>query len=187
MKGITEAISNFSKKLSRFEEAGHKEIRKAVSAEKKLQQQINLSDEEKIEKIRQDFEKYINPLSREIEEDEETLLSALKIFKAAKKAEAGEKASIHQLDFKSPLCRKGDYLYENGLIYLSFWLENFYGEKEWTPYIYKNASGQFFLEFIPLENRAFDYEKKALWKLLASLFGEEKKSGIKAGLSDEKM
>ena len=187
MKGITEAISNFSKKLSRFEEAGEKNIKRPFSPEKRLQEKINLSDEEKIEKIRQEFEKYKNPVSKEIEEDEEALLAALKIFKAAKNAEAGEKASVHQLDFKSPLCRKDEYRYANGTVYLSYWLEKIYGEKEWAPNIYKNASGEYFLEFVPLETRAFDYEKKALWKLLASLFSEEKNSSVKAGFSDEKM
>ena len=182
MKSITDAISDFSKRLSRFEKAESAVFVKKERGDKILQTKINLSEEEKLEKIRAEYEKYINPVSKEIEEDEEAVLSALRIFKAAKLAEQGETSAIHEIDFKSPLCRKDEYIYDNKLVYLSFWLENVHGEKEWTPNIYKHISGERFLEFIPLENRTYDYEKNAVLKILEKLNNEKK-----AGKTDDKV
>ena len=61
---ITDALSNFSKKLSRFEEAESVVFVRPESKDKELQKKINLSEEEKIEKIRSEYEKYlkVNPL-----------------------------------------------------------------------------------------------------------------------------
>ena len=176
MKNITDALSNFSKKLSRFEEAEEKEFVKPVSKDSPLQKKINLSEEEKIERIKAEYEKYANPVSKEIEEDEEAVLSALRIFKAAKLAEQTEAAqkkekqtSIHQLDFKSPLCQKQEYVYGKNLIYLTYWLQTVHGETEWIPSIYKFISGERFLEFIPAETKHYDYEENAILKVLKSL------------------
>ena len=176
MKNITEALSNFSKKLSRFEEAEAKEFVKPQSKDAALQKKINLSEEEKIERIKAEYEKYLNPVSREIEEDQESVLSALRIFKAAKNAEQTEvsqkkekQTSIHQLDFKSPLCQKQEYLYGNNLLYLTYWLQTVHGEKEWIPSIYKFTSGERFLEFIPAETKHYDYEETAILNILKTL------------------
>ena len=93
MKKITDALADFSKKLSRFEQAEEKEFIKPVSKDAPLQKKINLTEEEKIERIKAEYEKYINPVSKEIEEDEEAVLSALRIFKAARVAEQTEVSS----------------------------------------------------------------------------------------------
>ncbi|EID86036.1 hypothetical protein MSI_04680 [Treponema sp. JC4] len=176
MKNITEALSNFSKKLSRFEEAQDKEFVKPQSKDAALQKKINLTEEEKIEKIKAQYGKYLNPVSREIEEDEEAVLSALRIFKAAKNAEQTEvsqkkekQTSIHQLDFKSPLCQKQEYLYGKNLLYLTYWLQTVHGEKEWIPSIYKFTSGERFLEFIPAETKHYDYEETSILNILKTL------------------
>ena len=176
MKNITEALSNFSKKLSRFEEAQDKEFVRPQSKDAALQKKINLTEEEKIEKIKSQYEKYLNPVSREIEEDEEAVLSALRIFKAAKNAEQTEvsqkkekQTSIHQLDFKSPLCQKQEYLYGKNLLYLTYWLQTVHGEKEWIPSIYKFISGERFLEFIPAETKHYDYEETSILNILKTL------------------
>lgn len=176
MKNITEALSNFSKKLSRFEEAQDKEFVKPQSKDAALQKKINLTEEEKIEKVKAQYEKYLNPVSREIEEDEEAVLSALRIFKAAKNAEQTEvsqkkekQTSIHQLDFKSPLCQKQEYLYGKNLLYLTYWLQTVHGEKEWIPSIYKFISGERFLEFIPAETKHYDYEETSILNILKTL------------------
>ena len=176
MKNITEALSNFSKKLSRFEEAQDKEFVKPQSKDAALQKKINLTEEEKIEKVKAQYEKYLNPVSREIEEDEEAVLSALRIFKAAKNAEQTEvsqkkekQTSIHQLDFKSPLCQKQEYLYGKNLLYLTYWLQTVHGEKEWIPSIYKFTSGERFLEFIPAETKHYDYEETSILNILKTL------------------
>ena len=175
---ITDALSNFTKKLSRFEEAESAVFVKPESKDKELQKKINLSEEEKIEKIRSEYEKYLNPVSKEIEEDEEALLSALRIFKAAKLAEGTEVSqkknenlsSIHQLDFRSPLCQKQAYAYGSSLIYLSYWLFAVQGENEWTPSIYKSGSGERFLEFVPRETKTYNYEENAILNVLKTLY-----------------
>lgn len=176
MKNITEAISSFSKKLSRFEEAEDKAFVKPESKDSVLQKKINLSQEEKLEKIKTEYEKYVNPVSKEIEEDEESVLSALRIFKAARLAEQTEASSkkekqtaIHQIDFKSPLCQKQEYIYGKNLIYLTYWLQAVHGEKEWIPSIYNFISGERFLEFIPAETKHYDYEETAILNVLKSL------------------
>lgn len=176
MKNITQVISSFSKKLSRFEEAEDKAFVKPVSKDADLQKKINLSEEEKLERIKAQYEKYINPVSKEIEEDQESLLSALRIFKAARLAEETEasskndrQTSIHQIDFKSPICQKQEYVYGKNLLYLTYWLQTVHGEKEWIPSIYKFISGERFLEFIPAESKHYDYEEIAILNVLKSL------------------
>ena len=178
MKNITDVISSFSKKLSRFEEAEEKTFVKTERKDAALQKKINLSEEEKLERIKAQYGKYINPVSKEIEEDEEAVLSALRIFKAAKNAESAESGgkkgsdmpvSIHQIDFKSPLCQKDEYVYGKNLIYLTYWLQTVHGEKEWIPSIYKFISGERFLEFIPAETKHYDYEETAILNVLKSL------------------
>ncbi|WP_027728684.1 hypothetical protein [Treponema sp. C6A8] len=176
MKNITDALSNFSKKLSRFEEAEDKEFIKPVSKDAPLQKKINLTEEEKIARIKAQYEKYVNPVSKEVEEDEESVLSALRIFKAAKLAEQTEisqkkekPTSIHEINFKSPICQKNDYVYGKNLIYLTYWLQTFHGEKEWIPSIYKFNSGERFLEFIPAETKHYDYEENAILNVLKTL------------------
>ena len=183
MKKITDALADFSKKLSRFEQAEEKEFIKPVSKDAPLQKKINLTEEEKIERIKAEYEKYINPVSKEIEEDEEAVLSALRIFKAARVAEQTEvsqkkekQTSIHQLDFKSPLCQKQEYVYGKNLIYLTYWLQTVHGEKEWIPSIYKFISGERFLEFIPAETKTYDYEENAILNVLKS-FNQTKSGG----------
>lgn len=193
MKSITDALSNFSKKLSRFEQAEDADFVKPVSKDAPLQKKINLTEEEKLERIRAEYEKYVNPVSKEIEEDEESVLSALRIFKAAKNAEQleisqkkGEKQTeIHEIDFKSPICQKSDYVYGKNLIYLSYWLQTVHGETEWIPSIYKFISGERFLEFVPVETKRYDYEENAILNALKAL--DKSKSGEKGGKIDEKV
>ena len=183
---ITDALSNFSKKLSRFEQAENAEFVKPVSKDAQLQKKINLTEEEKIEKIRLEYQKYVNPVSKEIEEDEEAVLSALRIFKAAKSAELAEVSqkkgegltAIHQMDFKSSLCQKQEYFYGKNLIYLTYWLQTVHNESDWIPSIYKNASGERFLEFVLAETKTYDYEENAILNILKTINESDGKGNI---------
>ena len=76
IKSMSSIISNFSKKFSQFNKTENREIICKKSPDKILQEKITASENERKLKLQKDFSAYLNPVTQDIESDEEFLLKA---------------------------------------------------------------------------------------------------------------
>ncbi|MBE6354795.1 hypothetical protein [Treponema sp.] len=174
-KDIIEAMENFTKKMDSFKHAENKSFAVNESSEKKLQEKINRSEQERVSAIKKEYENFKNPLSREIETDENALLKAFEIFMSLtelKKNSDGEGASLRSFEIDCSICRKSEYTRPacSKFIFLQSW---FYFEKkvtEYIPVICRSDKGHYFIDFLSADENRFYSREKEIWQTVASLY-----------------
>lgn len=112
-KSVSKALADFSKKFQRFSKSSEPQNEfKVESPLKSLQDQINEREDERASMLRRQMQEYIAPLTSDIEEDEENLTQAYKLFCLlldAHNAEGDNKTHLKDFSLTSPLCKKVEY------------------------------------------------------------------------------
>lgn len=164
-KSFSQAMSDFSKKLSRFTEAGNTTIEKPLTPDKRLQAAIHNMEQDRKSLIEKQYAAFVNPVSQQVEEDEENLLKAYNLFKQALELNSNT-GDVHtklaDLRISSPLCQKSEYTSGSGFSFLRIWFLNKEKEADFVPMISMYNESRY-LEFIPRDEYEFSkFEKEVL-------------------------
>lgn len=154
-KNILGAISEFSKKLSKFEESEKSERIESTSDSTKLQNEISLSEEERKLFLYNEYKNYDEPITREIEEDEENLLKAYELFKQIEEINlksSSENIRIVDNRIFCPICNKTDYIQKNKFVYLKIWFILHKKDSDVVPEISSTLNKKYCLDFIKKED-----------------------------------
>ena len=112
-KSVSKALADFTKKFQRFSKSSEPQDElKVESPLKSLQDQINEREDERASMLRRQMQEYIAPLTSDIEDDEENLTKAYKLFCLlldAHNAEGDTKTHLKDFSLTSPLCKKTEY------------------------------------------------------------------------------
>ena len=128
MKNAASAFDDFKEKFSRFNASGNdlpplkKNSSKSSSA--KIKEKISSSDEEHVQKIINKYNQYQLPLSKEIEEDELSVLKAYELFSRIRELNSSlgtKKTFIEKIRIASPVAEKQEYVSGTGFAYLQAW------------------------------------------------------------------
>ncbi|MBR0032601.1 MAG: hypothetical protein IJP61_09980 [Treponema sp.] len=158
---VYEAINNFSKKFAKFKAQAEPERIKTTSRDEILQEQINRQEERYEFAVIGSYNVYKSPLvalgknsnrGKSIDEDEQSLLKAYKLFKAVNDANntAGDKTTfINKVDIESPITKKDSYIRGGQFIFLQCWLRFEQGVENFIPVLEEDRNGYFHLRFYP--------------------------------------
>ena len=173
-ENVSKALADFTKKFQRFSKSSEpQDAVKVESPLKPLQDQINEREDERTSMLRRQMQEYIAPLTSDIEEDEENLTQAYKLFCLlldAHNTEGDSKTHLKDFSLTSPLCKKVEYTSVPGRFpYLRLWFLIMNPDAMYVPEISagvgnergSGASPDFVLTFI----------EKDLWQ--PSLFEKE--------------
>lgn len=165
---ISDAIQKFSEKLERFNKAENsdKKIEKPLSKEQILKTEIENAENEKIQKITNIYSSFRFPVSKSVEEDEESLYKCYTLFKSIlelNKTSGNNLSFIKRVEFESPIIHKDFYATGNKFIFLSAWL--FFEKKvnDFVPILISENSGKIRLDFEELENHHFSAEERMIF------------------------
>lgn len=164
-KNPLDAISKFSSTLSKFTSSGKKEIDVAPSKDTLIQKKIRSFESERREKIIRTYNEFKNPVTHDIEQDEENIIASYELFLKVLEANesSGEKASLASLKIKSPITKKSDYTQKNKFLFLRIWFIEQKKDAEFIPQIVTDDKKDFLLEFIPKDEwKITAYEKEIL-------------------------
>ena len=155
---IKNLLADFSQKLSALAEGADVRVNTQPSSTDKLQEQINLQEAERTTLLRARLSEYIAPLTQDIEEDEENLLKAYKLYCQANELNqtAGDKTThLKNLTLTSPLCQKTEYTSDspnNRFAYLRLWFLATNPDAFFVPEIIPSPVGAgFLLDFIDID------------------------------------
>ena len=155
-KSVSQALADFSEKFTRFAaDPQAVEELKVESPLKTLQDQINERETERVSLLRRQFLEYACPMTSDIEEDEEALLKAYKLYCMLVEAnEAAGDTTTHLRDFSitSPLCRKNEYTGTDGrFVFLRLWFAATNPDALFMPVMEQDANGSWSLTFVEKE------------------------------------
>ena len=161
-KTILQTIQEFTQKLEEFSQRGGVRIPQANSESEKLtrlQNQINQQDEEKMDRLRAQFLEFLEPMTQDIEQDEEDLIKAYELFCQLKSLneQAGDRQThLKSMAITSPLCHKGEYTGvgtsgNSRFAFLRLWFVTMKPDAQFVPEITESVNGSFVLEFTDIE------------------------------------
>ena len=154
---VSQALDDFSKKFARFAaDPQAVEGLKVESPLKSLQDQINERESERASVLRRQFLEYVSPLTSDIEDDEEALLKAYKLYcQVVELNETAGDAGTHLRDFSvtSPLCRKSEYTGggDGRFCFLRLWFAATNPDALFMPVMEQDANGNRYLSFVEKE------------------------------------
>ncbi len=157
---VSQALDDFSKRFARFAaDPQALEGLKVESPLKSLQEQINQRESERALVLRRQFLEYVSPMTSDIEDDEEALLKAYKLY--CQLVELNESAGdtgthLRDLSITSPLCRKSEYTGsgDSRFCYLRLWFAATNPDALYMPVMEQDSNGNWYLGFV----------EKELWK-----------------------
>ena len=158
---ISQALADFTSKFARFK-AGEGESEQAsikvVSPLKSIQNQINERESERAALLRRQFLEYVSPLTADIEDDEEALLKAYKLYcqLVELNTTAGDAGThLRDISITSPLCSKSEYTGADGRFsFLRLWFVATNQDALFGPQMEQDSNGNWYLGFV----------EKELWK-----------------------
>ena len=154
---VSQALEDFSKKFARFAaDPQAVEGLKVESPLKSLQDQINERESERASVLRRQFLEYVSPMTSDIEDDEEALLKAYKLYcQVVELNETAGDAGTHLRDFSvtSPLCRKSEYTggSDGRFCFLRLWFAATNPDALFMPVMEQDAKGNWYLSFVEKE------------------------------------
>ena len=154
-ENLAQSIAAFSKKFQKLDDDAVP-LEPAPSKEKILQDEINRREQERSEKLRHQYEDFINPRTQDIEQDEEELLKAYELYKKLNEVcvaseKEGSNTRLRAMEFTSPLCRKDDYTLGDQMAFLRLWFLQKEPEADAVPEFIRAENGQFYLNFTARE------------------------------------
>ena len=159
-QSVSQALADFTSKFARFStDPAAAESLKVESPLKSLQDQINERESERADLLRRQFLEYVSPLTSDIEDDEESLLKAYKLYcqLVELNSTAGDATThLRDMTITSPLCRKNEYTSgaENRFCFLRMWFAATNPDALFMPVMEQDSTGNWYLAFI----------EKDLWK-----------------------
>ena len=161
------AVIDFSKKFSKLSEEAKDEIKLPQSKEKLLQEQIMQQEEERAESLKKQYQDFLNPQTKDLEEDEEALLNSYNLFcKINEIAFEYENARLRSTELVSPICKKSEYTQGQSFAFLRIWFLNTVKDCEYLPQLIQAENGNFYLDFISRELWTPDSLEKELLQYL---------------------
>ena len=157
---VSQALADFASKFSRFAaDSQAVEGLKVESPLKSLQDQINERESERASLLRRQFLEYVSPLTSDIEDDEEALLKAYKLYcQLVELNTTTGDSGTHLRDFSitSPLCQKSEYTggSEGRFSFLRLWFAATNPDALFMPELEQDSNGNWYLDFV----------EKELWK-----------------------
>lgn len=179
---ITEAISNFSDKLNRFNKAyPDSELPQKDGAQKRLEQLIAEKDFAFKKSIIASYKKYRFPYKTlgknsaqadEIAKDEESLTSSYALFKAVAEAneKSGSKETFINAQIVTPLTKKDSYTLGDEFIFLQCYLLFEQKAADFVPFMYLNADKTYSLRFQKAESCQFTSAQKEIIAIIKTTF-----------------
>lgn len=184
-KSIWKAFSDFSKKFERFQKSENS-TRIDSNQNLNLQNLINENENSKKTAVLNSFKNYEIPYTKEIEEDENSLLKAYEIFKATleiNKKFADEKTFLMDFKLASPITKKANYIYGGEFIYLQLWFRLCKKIKDFVPILKKvsfdfadkisdekklgeKSAENFVLSFVSSDDFEFDSKQKEIVQIV---------------------
>lgn len=181
---LSEAISNFSKKLARFSSQPEQERRPVHTSDEKLQVQINEREDRMKAAVLATYKIYKSPFealgkdsnrAKIIDEDEQNLLRAYNLYKAvcaANSEKSDEHTFLKNIEISTPLAEKYAYTTGGQFVYLLTWLFYEQNAKEFIPEFFETQDGKFVLKFYPAEKYEFDAKTKETAGIIKENFYE---------------
>ena len=166
---MIKAIADFSKKLNKFNESQEARRIVSVSSDKVLQRKILDSEEERREKLVSVLNGFLEPFSRDVEEDEENLSKAYDLFCGileVQKSKGSKETRLADLALKSPLCSKPEYIHGDRFSYLKVWFLKQHNDSAFVPEICLNVQKIHCICFVPKDEARFSPLEKELFGLL---------------------
>lgn len=164
-KSLSSAVSQFSKQISRFNQSGGEDFVRRKNSDELLQEKIDISENERMEKLKRNFLLYANPVTQDIEADEEALLSAFQLYKQIleiNKTYAEHRTYLLNIKIASPLCAKSEYTQKNKFSFLRLWFLRQTEHDGFVP-VMEHDESRFYLSFIPKDNYTLStFEKEIL-------------------------
>ncbi|QTQ13308.1 hypothetical protein HRQ91_01905 [Treponema parvum] len=179
---ITNAISEFSSKLERFNKANRDaKIGLKDGEDSRLKRLISEKDFAFKKSVVSTYKKYRFPhkalgensaQADDIFTDEQRLLSAYNLFKAVEEANEkdGDDKTFIKAKIVSPLALKEQYTIGSDLIFLQCWL--FFEQKaqDYIPFMQQGEDGKFSLSFQKSESFVFKSQDKEIFSIVKEIF-----------------
>ena len=171
-KSISDVLVEFTKKISRVSSNSPQQLEevKIDSPLKSLQDQINERENEKADLLRRQFMEYVTPMTSDIEEDEDNLMRAYKLFCTVTEAceNVGDKTTrLKDFSITSPLCKKNEYTTRDGRFsFLLLWFISTNPDSEYIPQMTAVPAGGFVLTFIEKEMWEPSFFEKEILQLV---------------------
>ena len=157
-KSMIQTLNDFSKKIQAMSLGAEFSFQKETSAMKSLQNQINQHEEDRLSYLQSRFSEYLNPVTQDIEQDEENLMKAYHLFlklQELNKTDGNSATHLKSYLLTSPLCRKSEYtaLPSESFSLLRLWFVVNNPDAVFVPEIVamENAAGSFALDFIDID------------------------------------
>lgn len=170
-KKINEVISLFSKKMNRFSKSVDAKRVVKETKESRIKKQIEFYEQERIDFIKKQFLDFQNPITQDIEKDEESLVKAFELYKSLSELNSnlGTKDTfIASKKINSPICKKSEYIHKDKFSYLRLWFIKNYTSENFVPIIVK-TDNNFFLEFIHIEEYKYTSVEKEILQVIECL------------------
>ena len=122
----------------------------------RLQEVILEREAERISYIKKRYAEYDNPLTPDIEEDENSIRQAYELFRNIEllnQTSGNKKTRIRYFEISSPVCRKAEYtdLNADRFLFLRIWFLKNNPEVEFLPELARNEKGDFYIDFLSRE------------------------------------
>ena len=181
-QSVSEAFSSFSKKFSRFKTQPEGERARNVREDEKIQDQINRQEERYELAVIGTYNIYKSPLialgknstrGKAIDDDEQSLLKAYRLFKAiddANESNGDKNTFITKVEIESPVTKKESYIHGEQFIFLQCWLRFEQGITDFIPTLEEDRNGNFHLRFVPEKSSRLSGKEKELMEKVRESF-----------------
>lgn len=186
MATLSDAVSSFSQKFKRFNQAGNTERTAVLNQDQRLQQQIREREERLRTGAVQTYRIYKAPFealgknserAAGIDRDEKALLDAYNLYKgvmevSVAKSEEGEEVCttyISSIEIASPLTQKASYTSGGQFVYLCMWLYFEQNCQEYRPVFYETEKG-WSLNFVKESDYSADAHDRELFEVIRQEF-----------------
>ncbi|MBQ2601631.1 MAG: hypothetical protein II584_04520 [Treponema sp.] len=184
---VASAFNIFSKKLSRSTQMLDGAEIDLQREDDLIQKKVYARDEDYRRSIVSSYSRFMNPFrvlgkssreAMEINEDEQNLLKAYRLFKAVKEAnsEIGDGSTFIQFSgIKSPLTEKLRYTSGGDFIYLQCWLIYEQGIRDFVPVLEEEEERLetfYRLDFVPARNFEFTWQEREVIAAIEETYGK---------------
>lgn len=137
-KSVGGALKNFAAKFSRAKKEGSLDEVKVESELRPVQESVEEYEARRLDAIKKQFDDFMNPVTQEIEQDEENLIKAYELY--CKLVEACDTTGdtgtrLRDYSLLSPLCKKTEYTGGDRFLYLRLWFLKVTPDVKFVPEI----------------------------------------------------
>lgn len=174
-KSPLKIIDEFNEKINRIKKSENYSISNSTENSKNknqiLKNKIQEISEKQNNEILKIYKSYVNPVSKEIENDEEEILELYEKYKILKneKSEINNENQISKnyIFFESNISKKENYTLKNDFIILCAWFKYEKQILDYAPILIKNKNGFYRLTFIPENTKSYTIQEKQILKVVS--------------------